>query len=474
MSLKFVKKFVPNLSNDAENHVNKTSPAYYQNYALTTTNDAHIDALIKKGGFRVKEAIASNPNIKDHHLDRLFDDEDAKIRAAAARNPNAKTSHLAKAIENSSDYLETRDMIDLPTATADVIYNIARNNHLGWYDKNDLISNVISQKRGEITSNHLDDLISNFGGNLNMSTIKKIIRHPSATADIQSNYLKQHPNSVDNDTIAAIIDSSKVSSDDLVNFYHNASNRHIRNEMIEHSTNPDFHEKLVNSFDENTTNSHIGESVSTIAKYSPETAQLKFMNNKNIMTEHKALLAYVTPHRSVHQVGLVSPDEEIRELAGMNRHFRKMNQSISESFDSPSKTTEIPEDSMLHQMGSMSASMIGGTNFKMHKLDGNGYIIQFDKDGATELHHVDDNLSGGYSTNTSVPVRMIGAFRDRAKALIDSGRRVRIVAHSTLATPFKNITKRLVSRNPEYKVSDPIYGEHEMTGDKTVSWEISK
>jgi hypothetical protein len=125
-------------------------------------------------------------------------------------------------------------------------------------------------------------------------------------------------------------------------------------------------------------------------------------------------------------------------------------------------------------MGTMSAAMIGGTNFKMDKLDGNGYIIQFDKDGATELHHVDDSLSGGYSKNTSVPIRMVGAFKDRAKALIDSGRRVRIVAHSTLADPFRNITKRLVGRNPEYKVSEPVYGKHEITGDKTVSWEISK
>lgn len=152
----------------------------------------------------------------------------------------------------------------------------------------------------------------------------------------------------------------------------------------------------------------------------------------------------------------------------------KQNDNLNESFDSPSKTTEIPEDSMLHQMGSMSAAMIGGTNFKMDKLDGNGYIIQFDKDGATELHHVDDNLSGGYSTNKSVPIRMVGTFKDRAKVLIDAGRRVRIVAHSTLADPFRNITKRLVARNPEYKVSDPVYGVHEMTGDKTVSWEISK
>jgi hypothetical protein len=167
-------------------------------------------------------------------------------------------------------------------------------------------------------------------------------------------------------------------------------------------------------------------------------------------------------------------DEKNHGDAYLAEYAKGMVKKLSESFDSPSKTTEIPEDSMLHQMGSMSAAMIGGSNFKIDKLDGNGYIIQFDKGGATELHHVDDNLSGGYSTNKSVPIRMVGTFKDRAKALIDAGRRVRIVAHSTLADPFRNITKRIIARNPEYNVSDPVYGRHEITGDKTVSWEISK
>lgn len=42
--------------------------------------------------------------------------------------------------------------------------------------------------------------------------------------------------------------------------------------------------------------------------------------------------------------------------------------------------------------GSMSAAMVDGDNFGMHKLKGSGYMIQFDKDGATELHHVDDDF----------------------------------------------------------------------------------
>lgn len=69
---------------------------------------------------------------------------------------------------------------------------------------------------------------------------------------------------------------------------------------------------------------------------------------------------------------------------------------LLESFNAPLHTVKLPDDSMLHQMGAFSASMIGGDNFKMHKIPDTGYIIQFDKDGATEVHHVDENLQGGY------------------------------------------------------------------------------
>lgn len=147
---------------------------------------------------------------------------------------------------------------------------------------------------------------------------------------------------------------------------------------------------------------------------------------------------------------------------------------VNESLNSSLTKTKIPEDSMLHQMGSFSASMVGGSNFGMHKLSGAGYMIQFDKDGATELHHVDDDLKGGYLKSNQPSMKMVSTYRNHIKDLVDSGKTVRIVAHDKLADSFHRLSKRIASKSPEYKVSDPIDTEHELTGDKLKSWTISK
>lgn len=147
---------------------------------------------------------------------------------------------------------------------------------------------------------------------------------------------------------------------------------------------------------------------------------------------------------------------------------------IVESMDSTLGSTKVPEDSMLHTMGSMSAAMVGGHNFQMHKLHGAGYMIQYDKDGATELHHIDDDLRGGYLKNNQPSMKMISTYRKHIKGLVDSGKKVRIVAHHNLADQFRRLTDRVVDRNPGYKVSPTENGEHEITGDKTKSWTISK
>lgn len=148
---------------------------------------------------------------------------------------------------------------------------------------------------------------------------------------------------------------------------------------------------------------------------------------------------------------------------------------LKESMNSDLEKTQVPEDSMLHVMGAMSAAMIGGDNFKMHKLHGAGYMIQYDKDGATELHHVDDDLKGGYLKKSDSPsMKMISTYRKHIKGIVDSGKKVRIVAHDHLADQFRRLTDRIVSKNPGYNISPTTEGEHEITGDKTKSWEISK
>lgn len=147
---------------------------------------------------------------------------------------------------------------------------------------------------------------------------------------------------------------------------------------------------------------------------------------------------------------------------------------IQETLDSTLPTKQIPTDSMLHQMGEFSASMIGGSNFSMHKLDGAGYMIQFDKDGQTELHHVDDDLKGGYIKNNQPSLKLVSTYRKHIKGLLDSGKQVRISAHEKLGDSFYRLTKNIIKRTPEYGVSPSQDTTHELTGDKLKTWTIHK
>jgi hypothetical protein len=147
---------------------------------------------------------------------------------------------------------------------------------------------------------------------------------------------------------------------------------------------------------------------------------------------------------------------------------------ITESMNSTMKSVKVPEDSLLHQMGAFSASMTGGTNFKMHKLDSAGYMIQFDKDNATEFHHVDDDLKGGYLKSNQPTLKMISTYRKHIKDVLDSGKNVRISAHQKLADSFHRITQGIAARTPGYSVLKPVESEHEITGDKLKSWTITK
>ncbi len=177
---------------------------------------------------------------------------------------------------------------------------------------------------------------------------------------------------------------------------------------------------------------------------------------------------------------MIASDDPVVSTLAANHKIVKLREIfndplIKESLDSTTPKETVPEDSMLHQMGSMSASMIGGENFKMHKIGKEGYLIQFDKDGATEVHHVDENLSGGHLKGLAAPsMKMVSTFKNHIQGLVDSGKKVRIVAHDKLADGFAKITQRVLSKNPEYKMSAPIESEHEITGDKMKSWELTK
>lgn len=175
-----------------------------------------------------------------------------------------------------------------------------------------------------------------------------------------------------------------------------------------------------------------------------------------------------------HSIHMVFNPTQVKSSIGNSGAYSKDSNDITEAFDKPLDKTEVPQDSMLHAMGSMSAAMVGGDNFSMHKLKGSGYMVQFDKNGATELHHVDDDLQGGYLKTNQPSMRLIGTYRSHIKDLLDSGRRVRIVAHDKLADSFHRISSRLVSMHPEYSISAPKEETHDITGDKLKSWELNK
>lgn len=157
--------------------------------------------------------------------------------------------------------------------------------------------------------------------------------------------------------------------------------------------------------------------------------------------------------------------------------YRKAILELNESIDQPLSMTDLPHDSMLHQMGEFSAGLVGGKNFNMKKIANNlGYLIQYDKDGMTEVHHVDDNLQGGFKND--IPkhsgLKFVSTISHHIKNLLDDGRKVKIVAHHNLANNFRRLTDRLVAKNPGYSVSDSSHETHEITGDPMISWKLSK
>jgi hypothetical protein len=148
---------------------------------------------------------------------------------------------------------------------------------------------------------------------------------------------------------------------------------------------------------------------------------------------------------------------------------------VTESFDSPLPTTKIPEDSMIHVMGAMSAAMVGGENFSMHKIPNQGFIVQFDKDGATEVHHIDENMQSGYKANNKKSaISFASTMANHIKNIIDTGKAVRISAHHSNVDGFRGISDRLIKLHPEYQSSDVQVKEHPFTGEEVHEWEVKR
>lgn len=169
--------------------------------------------------------------------------------------------------------------------------------------------------------------------------------------------------------------------------------------------------------------------------------------------------------------------DELKSRRKMDDMLRELDlDNLKESLDSNLKGDPLPPEHMLHQMGEFSASMVGGSNFKMHPLgDDYGFLIQFDKGGNTEVHHIDKDLSGGsLNGKKGTSVKMVSTFKHHIKDLLDSGKTVKISAHHNLANKFLRLTDKTVSKYPGYEMSEPSDEAHELTGDKLTTWTIRK
>ena len=148
---------------------------------------------------------------------------------------------------------------------------------------------------------------------------------------------------------------------------------------------------------------------------------------------------------------------------------------LCESFDSKVEIAKVPEDSMLHVMGAMSAGMVGGTNFSMYETPEHGFLVQFDKDGATEVHHIDSNLQGGYKAKSGKSaIKFASIFAHHIKGLLDTGKAVRISAHHSNFDHFRKISDNLIKRNPDYSSSGVEESNHPITNERVHEWTIEK
>lgn len=152
--------------------------------------------------------------------------------------------------------------------------------------------------------------------------------------------------------------------------------------------------------------------------------------------------------------------------------------TLSESLNSPVKTTKVDKNSFMRKMGEMSAAAIGGHSFEMEHIDGGaGYLIKFKKDGNTEFHHVDSKFQGGAkspSPDTSNALRFAALMKSRIKQSLDSGESVKISAHHNLADNFGRLIASVSTKYPDYEVKKTSDEKHPITGDNLSIWKLNK
>lgn len=149
---------------------------------------------------------------------------------------------------------------------------------------------------------------------------------------------------------------------------------------------------------------------------------------------------------------------------------------LQESLDKPHHLTDVTEENPLL---SAMVEFSGGKNVKLYQPDDypTHKFIEFDKDGAKEIHHaiIDgfNQVIGKNITPGVVPSRFVSTMFHLIKKHVDNGYRVRVLATDDHIKQFKKIGSLLANRYG-YTISEPQYHSHHPVGGKLTEFYITR
>ena len=136
---------------------------------------------------------------------------------------------------------------------------------------------------------------------------------------------------------------------------------------------------------------------------------------------------------------------------------------LIEMFDNPWDLEDISDTTLGKNIHYSVKAQGNASRIKSYKAEGdNGYVVEFAKDKAMEIHHLDGNFSGGYmNPSASRPnPRYISTMMHRVKIHLDSGFPVRVTGTDAMFPHYHRIGK-ILARKHGYELSEPKSDVHQ-------------
>lgn len=130
---------------------------------------------------------------------------------------------------------------------------------------------------------------------------------------------------------------------------------------------------------------------------------------------------------------------------------------LIEMFDKPWDLEDISDTTLGRNIDRSAKAQAKVDRVRSYKAEGdNGYIIEFAKNKAMEIHHLDSDFSGGYMNPSAARPnpRYISTMMHRAKTHLDSGFPVRVTGTEAMFHHYHRIGKML-ARKHGYELSKP-------------------